>query len=114
MISDALLAGVEALKGAGSDATIDPRNANPPSAGVVARTDEAETRCGTRAIDAEVYLIVPNNGTPQALDTLTALLATALTVIDPDGRIELSEAVTLPGGSDPMPAFKIPLELATE
>ncbi|MGW0247924.1 hypothetical protein ACWDYH_14950 [Nocardia goodfellowii] len=101
------------LKAAGVRAAVDPRDLNPPCAWVVARSIAHELLGGGGTVAVEVYLIAPDSGAPQAYRTLTDLLDKALTVLEPDADTSLSEAVTLPGGGGPLPAFRLTVNIET-
>ncbi|WP_330182821.1 hypothetical protein OHB26_03660 [Nocardia sp. NBC_01503] len=104
---------VSQLRAAGIRASVDPRDLNPPCAWVAARTVAHDLLGGGGTVTADIYLIAPNIGVPQALKTLTGLLDQALTVIAPDADTSLSERVPLPSGGDPLPAFRITVDLET-
>lgn len=99
------------LTAAGVPTAVDPRNLNPPCAWVTGKTmSSPHFLCGSGLITADVYLIVPDSGTPTALDALDVLLDKALTVVTAEGDISLSESVALPTGA-PLPAYKITTEI---
>ncbi|MCP2281066.1 hypothetical protein [Nocardia amikacinitolerans] len=101
------------LRAAGVRASVDPRDLNPPCAWVVGRSIAHELLGGGGTVTADVFLIAPDAGVPQAYRTLTGLLDLALTVLEPDADTSLSESVTLPGGGGPMPAFRLTVNLET-
>lgn len=98
---------VASLRSAGLRATVEPADVNPPAAWVTARTMAHDLLGGGGTVAIDVYLIAPDTGTAQALRTLSSLLDKALTVVDPDADTSLAEAVTLPGGGQPLPAFRV-------
>lgn len=110
----AVAAIVDELKTAGVAATAEPNVLNPPCAWVTARSVSHDLFVGGGTVHLEVYLIAPDNGTSQALRTLTDLLDRALTVLDPDGDTDLSAAVTIPGTAAALPAFKLSVDYETQ
>lgn len=97
----------ETLKTAGVNATIDPRNLNPPCAWVAAQTLPVarRTMCGDMPMKVGIYLIAGDAGVPEAYATLNDLLLKALTVLEQDGEIDLATSVSVPSGGGPLPAF---------
>lgn len=105
---------VTLLRNNGIAASVDPRDLNPPCAWVSARSLPTSrlVMCGDRPIQIDVYLIAIDNGVEEALKSLTAMLDSALSVLQPTGEVSLSEAITLPSGGGPLPAFRFTLETA--
>ncbi|HXG71271.1 MAG TPA: hypothetical protein VNJ04_11765 [Gemmatimonadaceae bacterium] len=109
-IQDALDALVAVLLGAGIAAGCDPAKLNPPCAWVHADQFTIDNLDGSGTLGAFVDLAVPAWAYPQAMAALTDLLGRALSVITPDGPVELDRAIDLTGGKT-LPAFRIPLDL---
>lgn len=106
-IPDALESVTEALKSAGIDARVDPRDLNTPCAWVAARKWTPTYMCGDGETTIDVYLIVDDTGIVQAYSGLNDLLSKALTVLDVEGDVSLEDSVTLPSGGGPVPAFRL-------
>lgn len=104
---------VAVLQGAGVSAAVDPRDLNTPCVWVTARSLPTAGRfmCGDRLMKVDLYLIAPDTGTPEAYRHLNDLLVKALSVLEPDGEIDLAETVTLPSGGGPLPAFRMSIEI---
>lgn len=98
---------VETLRIAGVDATVDPRNLNPPCAWVSAQSlpTGQRTMCGDMPMKVGIYLIAGDSGVPEAYAALNDLLLKALTVLEQDGEIDLATSVSVPTGGGPLPAF---------
>lgn len=100
-------------------ATLDPRDLNPPCAWVAGRRAADLSLCNTPTeITADVYLICRDLGTPEAIDTLGDMLDTALEALGVAGigvdEIALDEAVTIPSGAGPLPAYRITAKVVGE
>ena len=97
-------------------ASLDPRDVNPPGAWIAGRRAENLTLCGEpAAIVCDIYLIARDAGIPDALEaldqmstSLTAALAAAGVGIE---SIALDEAVTLPSGGGPLPAYRFTVKI---
>lgn len=104
---------VTLLRGNAIRASVDPRDLNPPCVWVAARTLAHDLLGGGGTLRAELYLIAPDTGAGRALRTLTTLLGQVLALVDPDADTSLGEAVTLPGGGQPLPAFRVTVDIET-
>lgn len=104
---------VATLKGAGLRAAVDPRDLNPPCVWVSPRSVAHDLLGGGGTVTFDLLLIVADNGAASALTALTGLLDQVLTVVDPDADTVLSDTVTLPNGSAPLPAFRVAVDLET-
>lgn len=102
-----------ALKAVDLRAAVDPRDLNPPCVWVAPRSMSHELLSGGGTMRADLYLIAPDSGAAQALRTLSGLLDLVLAVVAPDADTSLSESVTLPGGGQPLPAFRVTVDLET-
>ena len=111
-----LRAAVAAVESTGLPAALDPRDLNPPCAWVAGRRATDLVLDGTaRTVHADVYVIVPDNGTLNALASLdeitpqvaAALLSHGIGV----GDIAMDEGLNLPTGGGPMPAYRITVEI---
>ncbi|AWY04758.1 hypothetical protein PQC61_gp12 [Gordonia phage Emperor] len=109
-INDAVAEVETALRGAGLAASADPRQLNPPCAWVSATGLTHELLSGGGTVRLDVYLIAPDHGVTAALDVLSTLLDKALDALDPATETSLNEAVTLPAGGGPLPAFRLTVE----
>ncbi|AVJ48758.1 minor tail protein [Gordonia phage SallySpecial] len=94
------------LAGAGLTAAADPRALNPPCVWLSA-TSIALDRLEGATVRVDCYLIAPDHGADRALVTLSDMLTRALEVITPVTDPSLNEAVALPAGGGPMPAFRL-------
>ena len=104
-ISVALARVVAALRGAGMNATTDPRNITTPGAWVTVHDIQAGTLCGGLDVRADVCLITGDRGAPTSiaeLGKLVDLAATVLTWEEP-----ATPATVSPPGSAPTPALVI-------
>lgn len=118
-----ILAGLEtiiaALKSGGIAATLDPRDLNPPGAWAAARRAEDFSLCNRPTIlIADVYLIVRDVGAPGALAALDELLELALDALGAAGigvtTVALDEALTIPSGGAPLPAYRLTVQVIGE
>jgi len=98
---------VAVLQGAGLTADTDTDKLQPPCVWVAVDKLRQETLDGGGALDLSVYLIARATGYADEIHQLQELLDKALTVISPDGDIELDQGVQTSAGI--LPAFKIPL-----
>lgn len=111
MVVDALDTVLAALAAGGIDATVEPPEVNPPGAWIAARRLDTATLACRWTVVVDVYLIAPDNGIRLALGVLDDLLEHALDALDAadlevDGT-DLDQAVTLPTGGGPLPAYRI-------
>lgn len=117
-IRDALDAVVDALN-PGLGATLDPRDLNPPCAWVAGRRAAELNLCNRPTeITADVYLISRDVGTAEAIDKLGDMLDDALDQLAAAGigvvDVALDEAVTIPSGAGPLPAYRISTQVIGE
>ena len=97
-------------------ASLDPRDVNPPAAWISGRRAEDLTLAGDPAtIVCDIYLVARDAGIPDALEALEAM-STALTEqLAAAGvgieSIALDEAVTLPTGGGPLPAYRFTVKI---
>lgn len=98
---------VDALASAGIDAGTDTDLLNPPCAWVAHDSLEISTLDGGADVHLSVFLAVPGNGYAHEITALQDLLTKALTVITPDGPIELDAGLQTSAGV--LPAFRLPL-----
>lgn len=94
------------------EATLDPREINPPSAWVAgSRAGDLTLSNEPSSIVADVYLITRDAGTPEAISKLGEMLEVALAQLAAGGigvaEIALDEAVTIPSGGGPLPAYRL-------
>lgn len=101
------------LRGENLVASADPRRLNPPCIWLSANRLEHNLLGGGGTVRVDLYLIAPDHGVDQALDHLDDMLTRVLKVIDPDAETSLNEAVTLPTGGGPMPAFRVTTDIET-
>lgn len=98
---------VSALASAGIDAGTDTDYLNAPCAWVAHDTLEINTLDGGGDVHLSVFLAVPANGYAAEIAALQELLTKALTVITPDGPVELDAGLQTSAGV--LPAFRLPL-----
>lgn len=103
----------DSLAGAGCPASLDPGSLNPPGAWVRVRTITPETLTAW-VVRFDVYLIVGDASTLQAMDGLGELLDAALTVVEPDEPIKYAASVVLPHGPQPLPAVHLTVDELVE
>lgn len=102
------------LASVGIRGEVDPRDVNPPGAWIALSTIEHNVAiAGTGLLRAHVYLVVPDNGVATATTQLTELLNSALRVFDPDDDT-IPTTIQLPGGGNPLPAFRLTIDTHTE
>lgn len=112
-ILQALVPLVDALKSAGITTSIDPAQLNPPCAWVTPSTLEKSTLDGGGDLTCDVYLVTADNGLFESMVSLETMLAKVLTVIDPDGPIDVAAGVETSMNSV-LPAFRIPVIIRSE
>lgn len=92
----------------GIDATLDPRNANPPCAVIQFDSIDSTVLCGDVNVKVVVYLVAPDNGIEQALSTLFSMAAK---LPEKYTRNITSDVVPV-GGTAPLPALRLgPFEI---
>ena len=99
------------LTAAGVPADIDPARVEVPGALVIADRLKSITLDGTMQLRVQLHLVARDEPTPDALDELERLLGATLSVVEPDGDIELDGFVKTPAGN--LPAWTIPIHLYT-
>lgn len=97
-------------------ASLDPRDVNPPAAWIAGRRAEDLTLAGDPAtIVCDVYLIARDAGIPDALESLEVMSSSLTDVLATAGvgieSIALDEAVTLPSGGGPLPAYRFTVKI---
>jgi hypothetical protein len=99
------------LQVAGYSASLDPERVNPPGVWLSPRTVTDRTLDGGGSLVLWLYLIAPNAEYHAALtlldDLLDGLVELDLAADDGDPDVDLAAAVALPGGSAPLPAFRL-------
>lgn len=102
---------VDLLEAAEVRATMDPAEVNVPGAWVTLDGFQVTNLRGATAVDVAVYLIVGDQDTRRALDSLADLYAKVVPgVLRPDGRV-VAQGVLLPDSSTALPALKVPVRL---
>jgi hypothetical protein len=102
------------LSSVGIRAEVDPRDVNPPGAWIALNSIEhGQVMCGGGVVRTHVYLIVPDTGVAEATTQLSELLTSALRVFDPDDSTTAT-TVQLPGGGNPLPAFRLTIDVQTD
>ncbi len=107
-ILEALVPVVEALQSVGVTANIDPNRLNPPCAWVTPAALEQAYLDGAGEMTCDVWLVAADTGIFDSYVSLEKMLAKVLTVIDPDGAIELNAGIETSSGGV-LPAFKFQL-----
>lgn len=104
-LADRLESVAAALRGAGINATTDPRDLILPGAWVTVHDVTDPVLCGGLTIRADVCLIAGDQGTPVYLDALGQMLdvAAGVLTLDEPGR----PMTVAPPGLSPMPALVI-------
>lgn len=102
---------VDRLATAGITASPEAQDVPVPGAWIAPRSARRERMCLDLTVTVDVYLVVPDSGPLAALDALQTLLDKALTVIRPDGDMDLSTPVVLPHDPTPLPSVKLPVTL---
>lgn len=87
-------------------ASVDPAEVQVPGAWISLVEVDAFTIGGGGIVVVDVYLIAPDTMPRQALAILGELSALALSVLDVE-RMTTNDALQLPDGGRPMPAFKL-------
>lgn len=109
-----ILAPLEALaaqlNAVGLVAGTDPTKLNPPCAWVHCETFEPNTLDGGGTIHAQIDLTVPSWKLRRAMGELSRMLGLALTVVTPDGQVQLDTGIELQDKSI-LPGFRIPVDL---
>jgi hypothetical protein len=111
-IAGTLQYATELLQGAGLTAGPDTDKLNPPCAWIAPDAMRTARLDGSGELDVSIYLIAQDLGYAVALEQLQGMLDQALTVIAPDGEVDLAAGVQTSAGV--LPAFKIPLTLEVE
>lgn len=102
------------LQSVGIRAEADPRDVNPPAAWIkLSDIQHGNYMDGGGTIRTHVYLIVPDNGYVESTTQLTDMLNDALRVFDPDDAT-IPESVQLPGGGNPLPAYRMTIDVHTD
>lgn len=96
--------------------SVDPRDLNAPCAWISARRATGLTLGGcVDVVTADLFLITRDSGIPTALDRLSEMLDVTLAALDRHGvavtEIALDEAITLPTGGGPLPAYRVTIEI---
>jgi hypothetical protein len=99
----------DALTAAGVPATLSRGALRVPGAWVRPDSTTAVNLAGDGRARVSVLLVAPQAGDAEALTDLCGLLDAALTVIDPDDDVDTS--VVLPIGNNPLPAFRLVVDL---
>lgn len=104
---------ISALGDIGIPASIDPPALNPPCAWIAARKLRARNLHGGFQIEFDIYLIARDTGIPESIRVLDSMLFDVVGMADThDFEItdtSLGEAVTLPAGGGPLPAYRVSL-----
>ena len=87
-------------------ADVDPAAVTVPGAWIAVREVDAFTIGGGGTVVVDVYLISPDTMPRDALSILGDLAGLALSVLDVE-TMTTNEALQLPDGGRPMPAFKL-------
>jgi len=98
----------------GIRAEVDPRDVNPPGAWIALSSIEHNVAIdGTALLRTHVYLVVPDNGVATATTQLAEMLTSALRVFDPDDDT-IPTTIQLPGGGNPLPAYRLTVDYHTD
>lgn len=97
---------VSVLDTVGIPAAVDPAEVELPGAWISVTEVDLFALGGGGTVKVDVYLIAPDTMPRTALAILGDLAETALTVLDVD-RMTTNDALQLPDGGRPMPAFKL-------
>lgn len=98
---------VELLRGAGLNADTNTERLDPPCVWVAHDRLDLNTLDGGGDVHLSLFLAAPDNGYDYALTALQELLQTVLTVLTPDGDVELSAGLQTSNGV--LPAWRFPL-----
>lgn len=99
---------VDLLRAAGLNADTNTDRLNPPCVWVAHdRLEVGTTLDGAGDVHLSLFLAVPDHGYDRALTGLQTLLGTVLTVVTPDGDVELNAGLQTSAGV--LPAFRFPL-----
>lgn len=94
------------LTAMGVRATQDPREVNAPGAWVLPVKAQSHYLAGGVVIDVDVYLIAPDHGYQRSTRVLSELFDLTRSLVDIDDT-SFVDAVTLPAGGAPLPAWRI-------
>lgn len=97
---------VDALETVDIPASVDPAEVTIPGAWISLREVSDFTMCGGGTVLVDVYLIAPDTMPRDALRILSELTERAMTVLDVE-QLTTNDAIALPDGGRPKPAFKI-------
>lgn len=94
-------------------ASVDPAEVTIPGAWISLREVSDFTMCGGGTVLVDVYLIAPDTMPRDALRILGDLTGLAMTVLDVE-QLTTNDAVALPDGGRPKPAFKITTKIEVD
>lgn len=94
-------------------ASVDPAEVTVPGAWISLREVAEFTICGGGTVLVDVYLIAPDTMPRDALRILSELAALAMGVLDVE-QMTTNDAVALPDGGRPKPAFKITTKIEVD
>jgi hypothetical protein len=101
-----------ALIGAGIDATIDPRDLNPPAVLVELESISHNLLSGGVTTRVRLFCVVPDVGTGEALRMAAALMMRVLAVVEPNTELDSTyEAISTPDGTGPLPAILLRVDV---
>jgi hypothetical protein len=105
---------VEALRGAGISADLDPQNLTPPAVWVQLESIAHTLLSGGTVLRCRLYLIVGDNPAGTVLDHIDTLLYLVLGVVTPNTDTDTTtETVALPDNPTPLPALRLTVDLPT-
>lgn len=111
MLGDAARRLIEALADVGLDAATDPPALHPPCAWITGRRLGPRTLNGTFEVILDCYLIARDTGIDESIRVLDSMLVDAIDAADSNDFVldssSLAEAVTLPAGGGPLPAYRL-------
>lgn len=93
-------------------ASVDPAEVTLPGAWISLREVADFTLCGGTVL-VDIYLIAPDTMPRDALRILSELTAAAMTVFDVE-QLTTNDAIALPDGGRPKPAFKITTKIEVD
>lgn len=97
---------VYVLTDAGIDATIDPRDLNPPAVLVELESIAHNLLSGGVTTRVRLFCVVPDLGLPSALREAARLMSDVLAVVEPNTEMDSTfEAISTPDGGGPLPAI---------